>query len=114
YVDLGMLGFPGRGTITDRSNAVNVGQSLFFVNGTFDGFTPFVPIKTLASQVDSNAITLASAMTTIVQTTLSRAPTPAELSTLAAIRSNPAYTTTYDFLQDLSVSLMSSVEFQLR
>jgi hypothetical protein len=112
-----VFGYPRhRATIIDRSDAVNLGQTLVLLNSTqsTNGLVTqgSSDITKLASQVDAKTLTLAQAITAIFESSLNRDPTATELSTITGLIASAK--TTQEGLEDVAVALCSTAEFVSR
>jgi hypothetical protein len=105
-----------RATITERSLSLNTIQPLTLMNNpasvTGKVTDPASTVSSLAAQVDRGAMTLSAAVTSIFRRTLSRDPTPAELSSFQTEIATAA--TTQEKLEDVASVLVSSIEFGIR
>lgn len=111
------FGYPStRLSITERNDAINMGQAFTLMNSTHATNGLIVmngnQIATLATSVDNKTIQLQDAITTLFETALSRDPSPTEMSTFVTERANA--TTTQMFLEDSAVALGASIEYVMR
>lgn len=106
------FGYPlDRAVVDERKDAVNMSQSLVFMNSTAvqaNVSDPAGKVTQLATNVDSGTITLDTALTSLWRSAYSRDPDAAEL-TLAS-QSVTAAGSTGEGLEDVATALMASIE----
>lgn len=111
------FGYPDtRTVITERTDAVNMSQAFTLMNSplSINGKLAMTGSSTmsLAADVDAKKIKLEDAITQIFQTGLSRNPTSDELSTL--VGESATAKNTQEALEDVAVSVGSSIEYVMR
>lgn len=106
------FGFPlDRAVVDERKDAVNMSQSLVFMNSSAvqDNVTATGgKVAQLGTNVDSGTVTLDAALTSLWRSAYSRNPDAAELT--MARQSVTLASTTTEGLEDVATALMASIE----